>query len=82
MATKLPTEAERNANLDALQKAVDQWADSEKIRLENEVKFMRAVLQGRGAVPGEGGVYAGTSNLSTTSTLLQAEVDQFLIGTK
>lgn len=75
MATKPPTEAERNANLDALQSAIDEWAESEKNRLENEVKFMRSVLQGRGASD------TGTKNLATTSDLLVAEVNEFLIGT-
>ena len=47
MARKPPSKDERDSNLDALKEAVDEWADKEKTRLENEVFFMRAVLDGR-----------------------------------
>ena len=75
MATKLPTKDQRNANLDALKKALDQWASYEKTRLENEVKYMRAVLKGRGAEQ------TGSKNLAQTATLLQSEIDQFIFTT-
>lgn len=73
MATRPPTKAERDANLDALQAAVDEWAQTEQTRLENEVKFMRSVLQGRAASD------TGTKNLAATATLLQVEIDQFIV---
>jgi len=75
MATKPPTKAERNANLDALKSAVDEYAEDEKRRLENETKFLRAVVQGRGASD------AGTANLAEAGKVLQVEIDQFIIGT-
>ncbi len=75
MADRIPTVAERDANLDALQLEVDKWADSEEKRLNNEVSFLQKVLQGRGVRE------AGTSNLDAVSTLLQSEIDQFIIGT-
>ncbi len=75
MAAQPPTKAERDANLDALKEAVDEWAESERTRLENETFFMRSVLQGRGASN------LGTKNLALASTLLQVEINEFLVGT-
>lgn len=74
MAKNPPTKAERDANLDQLKKAVDDWFEDEKKRLDNETKFMRSVLQGRGASD------AGTRNLAAVSALLQVEVDEFVVG--
>jgi hypothetical protein len=73
MAKAPPTREERDANLDALTSAVKEWGDKETARLENEVKFMRAVLKGR-----IGSEKAGTANLDSLSKLLQAEVDAFM----
>jgi hypothetical protein len=73
MARKPPTKADRDANLDALSNAVKKWGDQEKARLENEVKFLRAVLKGR-----TGSEKAGTQNLEALSSLLQAEVSEFI----
>jgi hypothetical protein len=72
MAKIPPTEAERNASLDALQAAVDEWAETETTRLDNEVTFLRAVLSGRNASD------LGSKNLAQTSNLLQAEINDFL----
>jgi len=72
MAILPPTKKARDANLDALQKAVDEWSDKERKRLENEVQFMRKVLKGRGASD------AGTKNLDTASKLVQGEISVFL----
>jgi hypothetical protein len=74
MAQQPPTQVQRDANLDALQVALNQWATSETLRLDNEVKFMRSVLQGRGAVN------VGTTNLASTSTLLQTAINDFLVS--
>ena len=75
MATQPPTKEQRDANLDILRTAVDEWADSETTRLNNETLFMRSVLQGRGASD------VGTKNLASASTVLQAEINEYLIGT-
>lgn len=75
MAAQPPTKAERDANLEELRTAVNEWAESEKTRLENETFFMRAVLQGRGATN------LGSKNLAAVSAVLQAEINEFLIGT-
>jgi len=75
MAVQPPTKDERDANLEALKKAVDEWAEVEIRRLENETTFLRAVLQGRGASD------LGTKNLALASRLLQTEINQFLVAT-
>lgn len=41
--------AARDARLDALKTAVDDFAKSETKRIENETKFLRTVLAGRGS---------------------------------
>jgi hypothetical protein len=74
MPTKQLTKDERNANLDALKKALDEWSKKEKARLENEIKYMRAVLKGHGSTS------TGTQNLAKTASLLQVEIDQFIVG--
>jgi len=75
MANSPPTKDERDANLDALKSAVDEWADTETTRLENEVQFMRAVLKGRGAED------AATKNLAAGALKAVGEIDDFLVGT-
>lgn len=74
MAKTPPTTDERDANLDKLTKAMDDWFEDEKRRLDNEAKFMRSVLKGRGVSD------AGTRNLDEASALLQSEVDEFIVG--
>ena len=76
MGTLPPTKAERDSNLDSLKTAVDQWAQWEMDRLENEVKFMRSVLQGRAASD------AGSKNLAAAADLVQVEIDQFIVFSK
>lgn len=73
MAKRPPLKDERDENLDALAEAVDEWGQKERDRLENEVKFMRAVLKGR-----TGEDKAGTDALDSASALLQAEINDFL----
>ena len=69
-----PTKVQRDANLDALQAAVQEWGKKEQVRLENEVKFMRAVLQGWKSSA------VGTQNLAAASALLQKEISAFTLG--
>ena len=64
---------DRDANLDDLEKAVGEWGKKEQDRLENEVKFLRAVLMGR-----TGSEKAGTDSLDKASALLQAEINDFI----
>lgn len=65
--------AQRNANLDALKKAVEEWANQEKSRLENESLFIKSVLQGRGADA------VAITNLSEASVALGDEISRFLL---
>ena len=72
MAVQVPTQVERDANLQALEQAVAEWAKKEQDRLDNESKFMRAVLQGRGASN------VALQNLQAVVTPLQVEINQFV----
>ena len=74
MAKRPPLKEDRDAHLDALSDAVKEWGQKEQDRLENEVKFMRAVLMGR-----TGSEEAGTAALDAASALLQAEINDFLL---
>lgn len=64
----------RNANLDALATAAKEWAEKEVIRIENETKFLRSVLVGRGA---DG---AAVLNLLEGAAELGDEIDRFLVA--
>lgn len=75
MATAPPTKADRDVNLELLKTTVSTWATQEQTRLENEVKFLRAVMAGRGASD------TGTENLSAVSALLNDEINEFLLKT-
>lgn len=72
MARRPPTKDQRDANLDSLKTAVDEWGKKVQDRLENEVKFMRAVIDQRGSKA------AGTKTLDEASALLQAEINDFI----
>jgi hypothetical protein len=69
----MPTKAERDANLDILKTEVETWFRKESERLDNESKFLKAVMQGRGSTG------AATKNLAATSKLVQDEIDAFLL---
>ena len=71
----VPTKAERDANLDALQSAVEEWAAKEKTRIEEEIAFLRKVLKGR-----TGAEEANSTNLAASLELVTAEIDSFIIG--
>jgi len=68
-----PTKEARDKNLDELKDAVKKWGDEEKKRLENEVKYVRAVLKGR-----TGSEKAGTKNLEDLQKLLSKEIEDFV----
>jgi hypothetical protein len=74
MALYPPTKESRDANLDNLSAAVEQWYQTEKVRIESEVRFLKQVKQGRGASS------LARLNLETASQLLQSEVNDFLQG--
>lgn len=72
----VPTKAERDANLDALQSSVEEWVTKEKTRIEEEIAFLRKVLRGR-----TGSEEANSTNLAASLELVNAEIDSFIIGT-
>lgn len=74
MAGAPPRQIVRDQNLDALSLAVKEWATKETLRLDNETKFMRAVMQGRGAAG------AGLLNLEVASKLVQSTIDEFVVA--
>ena len=66
---------ERDKRLDALKKAVDEWATKEIKRLEDEAKFLKSILQGR-----TGAGRLTKQNVSDASKLVVDEITQFLTG--
>lgn len=74
MAIFPPDKESRDANLDALENAVTDWVAKEQERLENEVKFMRKVLSGRGVKD------AAAKNLAKATAVAAVEIDAFLAG--
>jgi hypothetical protein len=74
MATKVPTKTERDENLETLRKETKKWAENAIKRLDNEAKFMRAVVKGR-----TGSEELGSLNLFEASKVVQAEIDSFIV---
>lgn len=68
-----PTKEVRDANLDALLRAVTQWSDKEMARLDNETKFLQAILRGRGVTA------TASKNLAAASSLVNVEINEFLL---
>lgn len=66
---------ERDARLDALKKATDEWADKEIKRLEDEATFLKSILKGR-----TGAGRLTNQNVSDSSKLVVDEISQFLEG--
>ena len=65
----------RNARLDKLKAATDDWADKEIARLEDEVVFLKSILKGR---TGAGRI--AKQNVADASKLVVDEISQFLEG--
>jgi len=72
MAKVPPTKDERDTNLQNLKQAMAQYYEEESNRLDNETKFLRAVLQGRGVSE------TGSVNLQEASALVQVEIDAYI----
>jgi hypothetical protein len=68
------TEA-RNERLDQLQTAVNEWADKEIKRLQDESTFLKSVLKGR-----TGAGRLADQNVVDSSKLVVDEISQFLEG--
>jgi len=73
MANLPPDKNARDANLNALQAAMQEWGQKEKLRLDNETTFLRSVLTGRGATG------AGDANLQKAASALEAELDSYIL---
>ena len=65
----------RNARLDRLQTAFDEWHDREKKRLEDEVTFLKSTLRGR-----TGSERVARSNTEEAEVLVVADINSFLTG--
>jgi hypothetical protein len=70
------TLADRNARLDALASAAQDWATAATAELNNRVTSAKTILQGR-----TGSETLAQSAVSATSDLVASEIDDFLVGT-
>jgi hypothetical protein len=66
---------ERNKRLDALNTAVTEWGEKEKKRLEDEVKFLKSVLNSR-----TGAGQLANQGVEDAKALLVDKIGQFLEG--
>ena len=72
MARTPPTTVKRDANLTALKAAVMRWYKAESIRLDNETKFLKAVLSSRGIVS------LGSRNVGVLAGLTAIAITDFI----
>lgn len=75
MPTLAERKADRDARLDALKAATDEWADKETARLTDEATFLKSILKGR-----TGAGRLANQNVADSSKLLVSEISQFLEG--
>lgn len=66
----------RDALLDELKTATEEWYGAEKQRIEDEVTFAKSVLRGR-----TGSERLARSNTEEARILVQDDVTSFLAGT-
>ena len=71
----MASQAERNARLDALKKAVVEYADRQKARLQKQVKRNQQKLDGRGGSDG-----LAHSSVQASEELVVDEISTFLTG--
>lgn len=65
----------RASRLKELQDATNQYVDAEKKRIENEVKFLEAVLKGRTA-----GAGIQANSVATVQAVAQSDLASYLNG--
>jgi hypothetical protein len=65
----------RNARLDRLQQALNEWHESERGRLENEATFLKSVLRGR-----TGSERLSRENTTEAEVLVVTDITSFLTG--
>ena len=63
----------RNERLDALQQAVEEWADRMEERYNNQLTFLRSVLNGR-----THSTSVQRQSEEQTSSLLETSISEFL----
>lgn len=66
----------RNALLDELKSALDDWRDQEVKRIDDEVTFAKSVLRGR-----TGSERLSRSNTTEARILVVDDINSFLAGT-
>ena len=71
----MASKEERDARLDSLKQAVNEWADSETKRLTAESSLLKKILKGR-----EGSERLNNASVESASDLLVDELSQFLTG--
>lgn len=74
MATE-QQKAERDARLDRLKQALDDWHTNEKSRLEDEASFLKSVLRGR-----TGSERLARENTAEAEVLVVEDITSFLSG--
>lgn len=65
----------RDALLDELKQAVDDWAEAEEEKVTKEIDFMKSVLRGR-----TGSERLSRSNTEEARILVIDDIDSFLTG--
>lgn len=65
----------RDALLDELKQAVDDWANAEEQKTNDEIDFMKSVLRGR-----TGSERLSRSNTAEARLLVIDDIDSFLTG--
>lgn len=66
---------DRDARLDRLQQALNEWHEEEVARLENEAEFLKSVLRGR-----TGSDRLSRSNTAEAEVLVVDDITSFLAG--
>ncbi len=66
----------RNAQLDRLKDAFDEWYDNEHDRLTDESTFLKSVLRGR-----TGSERLSASNTTEAEVLVTNDIESYLAGT-
>lgn len=70
-----PATQRRNALLDELQQATDDWADHEEQKTQDTITFLKSVLRGR-----TGSERLARSNTTEARVLVIDDINSFLTG--
>lgn len=75
MAVKDPAQEQRNALLDDLTSALEDWYKVETKAIKDEADFVRSTVKGRG-----GAMSLSKNNVETAKVLVIDDVNSFLAG--